>query len=79
MGTHVGARPQRVEGKGEPPTARVSRTLSLPDRETLKPLNFRVPGEFHRQFKTYAASRGMSMVELLQESFKVYRSRESSE
>lgn len=73
MATTVGEKPRRVDGKGEPPTTRVSRNLSRPDREALKPLNFRVPGEFHRQFKTYAAARGMSMVELLEESFEAYR------
>ena len=74
MATIIARRPaQRPDGKGEPPVARVSQNLSKPDREALTPLNFRVPGEFHRSFKIYAAEHGMSMVELLQESFEAYR------
>ncbi len=74
MATIIAKRPlQRAEGKGEPPVARASQNLSKPDREALTPLNFRVPGEFHRSFKIYAAEHGMSMVELLQESFEAYR------
>ena len=77
--TKVGSRPERVSGKGEPPTVRASQNLSRPDREILKPLNFRVPGEFHRMFKIYAAERGMSMVDLLRESFEAYRRQQFGE
>jgi hypothetical protein len=36
-------------------------------------LNFRVPAEFKREFKTYAASHDMKMNELLRRSFRAYR------
>jgi hypothetical protein len=36
-------------------------------------LNFRVPTEFKREFKTYAASHEMKMNELLRRSFQAYR------
>jgi hypothetical protein len=36
-------------------------------------LNFRVPAEFKREFKTYAASHDMKMNELLSRSFQAYR------
>jgi hypothetical protein len=36
-------------------------------------MNFKVPESFHREFKLYAVQHGMSMVELLQESFAVLR------
>lgn len=37
------------------------------------PLNFKVPVEFHREFKSYAAQHGISMVELLQEGFRLIK------
>jgi len=40
-----------------------------PDSATLAPLNFKVPLEFHREFKTFAAQHGKKMVEVLQEAF----------
>jgi hypothetical protein len=36
-------------------------------------LNFRVPAELKREFKTYAASHDMKMNELLRRSFRAYR------
>ena len=38
-----------------------------------KPLNFKVTAEFHRAFKTYAASHGMSMRHLLELGFKMVK------
>jgi hypothetical protein len=43
-----------------------------PDAAT--PMNFRVPAKFHREFKLYAVQHGMSMVELLQQSFQLMKS-----
>jgi len=40
----------------------------------LTPMNFRVPPAFHSKFKIYAVAHGMKMVDLLQESFSVFRS-----
>jgi hypothetical protein len=36
-------------------------------------MNFRVPVGFHREFKSYAAQHGISMVELLQEGFRLIK------
>lgn len=72
MATKLGQKPERLSGKGAPPVSRGSENLRKPDREALKPLNFRVPGEFHRRFKMYAVERGMSMVELLETSFEEF-------
>ena len=36
-------------------------------------MNFRVPETFHREFKLYAVQHGISMVDLLQESFRLLR------
>ena len=56
--------------KGEaPPTAAVVHNLKKLQVGDLKPLNFKVDPEFHRQFKAFAASHGISMVDLLREGF----------
>ncbi len=39
----------------------------------LAPMNFRVPAQFHRESKIYAARQGMSMVDVLQKSFALFR------
>jgi len=40
-----------------------------------KPLNFRVSLEFHREFKTYAAAHGKTMLEVLMEGFSLVKRR----
>lgn len=44
-----------------------------PPSHLLKPLNFRVDPEFHREFKTLASQQGISMLELLQRAFTAYK------
>jgi hypothetical protein len=39
------------------------------------PLNFKVTERFHREFKTYAAQHGVTMLELLQEGFRLVKER----
>jgi hypothetical protein len=39
----------------------------------LTPLNFKVPAEFHRDFKTFAAQNSKKMVEVLQEAFALLK------
>lgn len=39
----------------------------------LTPLNFKVPLEFHRDFKTFAAQHSKKMVEVLQEAFALLK------
>ena len=36
-------------------------------------MNFRVSAQFHREFKLYAVQHGISMVDLLQESFRLLK------
>lgn len=38
-------------------------------------LNFKVSAEFKREYKVYAASRDKTMIELLQESYQLYKER----
>ena len=39
----------------------------------LVPLNFKVPEDFRREFKIFAALQDMHMVEVLQEAFILYK------
>lgn len=58
--------------KGEAPSPEaVVHNLKKPQTGELKPLNFKVDPEFHREFKLYAASQGISMLELLREGFEL--------
>jgi len=59
-----------------PDSARGPTIITLPDippRAELTPLNFRVPPQFHREFKLYAVEHDMSMVQLLQEAFALVK------
>ena len=61
-------------GKGEPPPQLAALdNLARAESIRLKPLNFKVPADFHREFKTFAAMNGMSMLSVLTESFRLYR------
>jgi hypothetical protein len=39
----------------------------------LTPLNFKVSEKFHREFKAYAARHGVTMLELLQQGFRLVK------
>jgi hypothetical protein len=54
----------KIESETETRHARVPAKQSAPDVH-LVCLNFKVPFEFRRQFKVYAAERGMTMTGLL--------------
>lgn len=60
--------------KGPPPKPQPApANLDKPDLAHFKPLNFKVPGDFHREFKTFAAAHGKSMLELLREGFDLVK------
>lgn len=66
--------PPKPSRKGPPPP--LESTVGNLDKAApteLTPMNFRVPAEFHREFKVYAAAHGMSMVDLLQEGFRLLK------
>lgn len=52
-------------------------TKAIPQRDTveeaLQPMNFKVPTEFHREFKTYAATHGLKMNQLLFRAFETLK------
>ena len=54
--------------KGTPPPAPAS-NLRKPTPDELIPLNFKVPAEFARDFKVYAAMHDMKLIDLLKASF----------
>ena len=47
--------------------------LDKPESSSLQTLNLRVPMEFKRELKVYAAQQGRSMTELLMEAFGLLR------
>jgi len=47
--------------------------LDKPESSSLQTLNLRVPMEFKRDLKVYAAQQGRSMTELLMEAFGLLR------
>lgn len=49
------------------PTRAPTATSQATQNEELVPLNFRVPEDFRRRFKVYAAQTGRPMVEIMQE------------
>lgn len=64
--------------KGLPPTIEeASNNLEVkapaPVVVVKKDLNFKVASDFKTEFKTYASSRGISMVELLNKMFEEYK------
>jgi len=61
------------QAAGEPSSARVA----TPDKPDLETLNFKVKSHFKREFKGYAVSRGMTMVELLEASYQLYKEKHS--
>lgn len=68
------SKPKRVT-KGIPPAEHEASTnLKRSADQELKPMNFKVPAAFKREFKTYATELDMSMVELLQQCFYFYKS-----
>jgi hypothetical protein len=42
-------------------------------KNDLETLNFKVRSPFKREYKGYAVSRGMTMVELLEDSYHLYK------
>lgn len=73
--------PKQYPGKeSETPENRgaVIPLAKLDDPTSLTALNFRVTTKFHHEFKLYAVQRGLSMVELLQDAFHLYRQHHGS-
>jgi hypothetical protein len=60
--------------KGAPPAMlHTVGNLEKPEPTTMVNMNFKVPPDFRREFKTYAAQQGISMLDLLQEGFRLLK------
>ncbi len=58
--------------KGLPPQAS-NNNLNKPAQAELVPLNFKVPPEFAKEFKVFAAMHGLKLVDLLKLGFDAYK------
>jgi hypothetical protein len=69
------APPKAVKSrKGAPPTmTQTVGNLDKPEPAATVNMNFKVPPDFRREFKTYAAQHGISMLDLLQEGFRLIK------
>jgi hypothetical protein len=66
--------PKKKATKGLPPLAdKPSNNLTKIESSELTPMNFKVPPDFHREFKTYAVQHDMTMVQLLEACFNLYK------
>ncbi|OAN48315.1 hypothetical protein A6A05_15330 [Magnetospirillum moscoviense] len=53
--------------------SRMNSIMNGDDGADKKDLNFKVPADFHADFKVFAAQHGVSMAEILFRSFHLYR------
>lgn len=67
--------PKKAQKLGNPPAKNepTVRNLQQPTSTDLEGLNFKVNPEFKKEYRLYAAERGKSMVDILKESFELYR------
>ena len=68
------AKPPRKR-KGSPPKAEQPQKNNLEKLATneIVGLNFKVPPEFKKEYRTYAAEKDMKMIEILMKSFDLYK------
>ena len=65
--------PKRSMRRAPPREGQTIDSVEQVPSSALTPLNFKVPQEFHREFKSYAAQQGIAMVDLLQEGFRLVK------
>jgi hypothetical protein len=75
--TKVPPAPKR-QREAPPPLEETPQNLEKAPPLATETLNFKVTAEFKREFKVYAASRDMTMIELLEESYQLYKQRHGS-
>lgn len=60
--------------KGKPTTKPTpAHNLKQPESRDIKLLQFQVSPEMHKEFKTYAAMNGMTMLELFIDAYRFYK------
>jgi hypothetical protein len=57
----------------KPPKVEKPENSEKPAKVTKKPLNFKVPADFRREFKTYASTHDLKLNRLLELAFESYR------
>jgi hypothetical protein len=67
------ASPKRASRTSRPLLTGNTQGRAKAEITVLTPLNFKVPPEFHRDFKTFAAQHSKKMVEVLQEAFALLK------
>lgn len=75
--TKVPAAPKK-QREAPPPLQETPQNLEKMPPLATETLNFKVTAEFKREYKVYAASRGKTMIELMEESFQLYKQRHGS-
>ena len=72
------ARDRSAKNSRKDPATSIQRVAGIaePEQRAVTPLNFKVPEEFHREFKTYAAQHGKKMVQVLQEAFTLLKAQQ---
>ncbi len=68
----VNVPPAPRKTKGTPPR-QSSTNLTKPSDGDTAPLNFTVPPSFRKDYKAFAVEHDMTMVQVLYESFEIYR------
>jgi len=75
--TKVPAAPKK-QREAPPPLQETPQNLEKMSPLETETLNFKVTAEFKKEYKVYAASRGKTMIELMEESFQLYKQRHGS-
>jgi len=57
----------------EPVPVRRTPTVVVKQQEELKPLNFKVPASFKKEYKQFALDNDLSLVDILKLSFSKYK------
>ncbi len=65
--------PPKTRKGSPPPLPKTIGNLDKPEPTGLTPMNFKVREDFHREFKLFAVQRGMSMVDVLHEAFRLLK------
>lgn len=75
MNTKVPPPSKVAKPKLEKPVAQRSAPAATqaPEHAETKPIQFKVTPEFHREFKAYAAERGVKMNTLFETMYRFYR------
>ena len=68
----------KKQREAPPPLEETPQNLEKTPPLAAETLNFKVTADFRREYKVYAASRSMTMIDLLEQSFKIYKERHGS-